>query len=151
MSYHITILRTKGGKRLPITGAEFAAAVGSFPELRFDSAVETAEYFRSGELRATLMLQDGDIWTKVAEPDVIEVMIRLANVLNARVRGDEFETYRTPDDTYAHPDDEEEREEAEDAGAALVREARRRQWILNLCIFGTFAVLAMITAYCSKR
>jgi hypothetical protein len=151
VSYHITILRTKKGKRYSIDGVEFAAAARGFPELRFDSAAGKADYFRAGELRASLFLQEGEIWTQVAEPDVIEVMIRLANVLEARVRGDEFETYRSVDDTYTHPDDEKERDEAEDAGTALVRASRRQQWIFNLCIFGSFGILAMIVGYCSRR
>ena len=33
-------------------------------------------------------------------------MLELADPLGARVRGDEYETYSSPDTTFRHPDDE---------------------------------------------
>jgi hypothetical protein len=151
MSYHLTLLRTAGKTRRPIAYAEFEAAVRAIPELRLDPATEAAAYFRGDELRATLSFQEGEIWTNVPEPDVIAVMIRLADALGGRVRGDEFETYRTPEDAYDHPDDAEEKRNAEESGEAMVRDTRRKQWILNVCLFGTFALLALIIVQCEKR
>jgi hypothetical protein len=151
MSYHLTILRTKGARSLPITEAEFAAAVAAVPELVGGPAARQAEYRRDGKVRAILRWRDGEIWTAVAEPDVIAVMLQLAERLGARVRGDECETYRTPEESYLHPDD---RAEAERAGAlsrSMQRATRRRQWVAHACIFGTFALLALVVAQCSRR
>ncbi len=151
MGYHLTILRTEGSRSVPITKAEFEAAAGTVPELHVAAGAGQAEFRGDGKLRATLRWRAGEIWTAVAEPDVIAVMLRLAERLGARVRGDEFETYRTPDDSYLHPDDRAEKDRADALSRSMQRATRRRQWVGHACIFGTFALLALLVAYCSRR
>lgn len=91
MGYHITVRRGEG--ELLITEEEFAHAVGQHSDLRYDPAVGKAEIYDAGELVATLKLQNGEIWTKVAEPVVIRRMVSLASILNAKAYGDEDEWY----------------------------------------------------------
>ncbi len=151
MGYHLTILRTEGARTVPIAKTEFEAAAGAVPELAVVDGKGQAEYRRDGKVRAILRWRAGEIWTAVAEPDVIAVMLQLAERLGARVRGDEFETYRTPEESYLHPDDRAEKERADALSRSMQRASRRRQWVAHACIFGTFALLALAVAYCSRR
>jgi hypothetical protein len=105
MGYHLTVLRTRGEQQLPISQQEFSAAARALPELRLEDDGDAARYERDGELRARLFWNDGEIWTKGPEDDVIVVLVALAEKLSARVRGDALETYRGPGDCYTHPDD----------------------------------------------
>ncbi|MBK8475163.1 MAG: hypothetical protein IPL39_02325 [Opitutaceae bacterium] len=134
-----------------IREAEFVAALADVPALVGGPASRQAEYRREGKVRATLRWREGEIWTAVAEPDVIAVMLQLAERLRARVRGDEFETYRTPHESYLHPDDRAEKERADAVSRSMGRASRRRQWVAHACIFGTFAVLMVIVGHCSRR
>jgi hypothetical protein len=98
MGYHITIRREPGTPA--IKKEEFAAACACFPELRFDAIVGSAGYYKNGRLEATLMHEEGGIWTKVYEPEVIHLMVRMASFLNAKAYGDEDEWYS--EDGQAH-------------------------------------------------
>ena len=137
MGYHVTILRTRGTRSLPIAGDEIERAAATLPGWRYDRAERT--------LHADSVLQlwfaDGELWTKNPDDKALERMIALANALDARVRGDEGETYRSPDDAYAHPDDEDDRRAAAAASAEWQRRERRR-WIFR----GIVAALLVIAA-----
>ncbi|WP_434150069.1 hypothetical protein ACR2R6_00880 [Methylocaldum gracile subsp. desertum] len=101
MGYHITVRRGEG--ELLITEEEFAHAVGQHSDLRYDPAVGKAEIYDAGELVATLKLQNGEIWTKVAEPVVIRRMVSLASILNAKAYGDEDEWYSEDGEAHFPP------------------------------------------------
>jgi hypothetical protein len=109
VGYHIKV--TRGDEKPPITEDEFARAARKIPELRYDVSVGKAEYFRQEELRATLMLQEGEIWTKVPEPDVIDIMLRLAEGFGAQVRGDEGERFISPTESIPAEEGDESEEE----------------------------------------
>ena len=98
MGYHITIRREPGASE--ITMEEFVAASASFPELQFDTIAGSAGLFKNGRLEATLLHQEGEIWTKVPEPEVVHLMVRLASSLRAKAYGDEDEWYS--EDGQAH-------------------------------------------------
>jgi hypothetical protein len=98
MGYHITIRREPGAP--VITVEEFAAASTSFSELAFDASVGSAEFYKNGQLEGTLLHQEGEIWTKVYEPEVVSLMARLASSLKAKAYGDEDEWYS--EDGQAH-------------------------------------------------
>jgi hypothetical protein len=85
-----------------------------------------ARLFRGDEVRATLTWSDGEIWTKSPDDDVLAMLLQVANRLDARVRGDELETYRGVGDTYVHPDDRADRTTSERDIQRLL--ARRRLW-----------------------
>ncbi len=77
-------------------------------------------------------------------------MIELAGALRARVRGDELETYRTPDESYTHPDDETGVDAATQETQRLIRRTRRRTWALNASIFATFLFLGWLVHLYSR-
>ena len=119
------------------------AAARNLPELRVNVDEGTAEYFADGIRRATLVWNDGEIWTKVPEADVIAVMLRLAEPLKARVRGDEFETYRSPTETYIHPDDKEAAENAEALRQASLTKHKRFELAWNIVRVALLAIIAL--------
>ncbi|MCO6411610.1 MAG: hypothetical protein J5I92_02595 [Thiogranum sp.] len=99
MSYLVTILRTIEGRPDALTEREIRSAVAKRPELSF----EDNEVLRNG--KCFLVFKNGELLRK--NPDVVDLndMIALANEMGARVRGDEFETYRSADDAAIHHDD----------------------------------------------
>jgi hypothetical protein len=105
MGYHLTILRTEAGELVPISTEQFGAAVLHVPALHLDDDALSARLVEGGSLKAVLTLDEGTVWTNVADAQTIAVMLQLAHRLDARVRGDEWETYRSPTETYVHPDD----------------------------------------------
>lgn len=145
MGYHVTILRTRGKVSLPIAEDEIERAAATVPGGRYDRAERTLH--ADGGLQ--LWYQDGELWTKNPDDDAIEQMIALADALGARVRGDEGETYRSLDDSYTHPDDE----EAHRATAASLdrwRRRERRTWIVRGIVVALLVILAgrrLVLAY----
>lgn len=145
MGYHVTILRTRGTQSLPIAGDEIERAAAALRGWRYDRAERTLH--TDGGLQ--LWWNDGELWTKNPDDAALGRMIALADALGARVRGDEGETYRSPDDPYFHPDDEDDRRTAAAASGQWQRRERRR-WILRGIVVALLAILAgrrLVLAY----
>jgi hypothetical protein len=146
MGYHLRILRSAGEPA--ITPQEFAAAVRATPSLVLDDDGFSARFIQNKETRATIFFHDGEVWTNMAEEDVLQGMIFLAHSLNARVRGDYGESYRSLTETYVHPDD------AADVAARASRYQhwQRRNLIWNVLRFGVLlGVLVWITVRIRSR
>ena len=145
MGYHVTILRTRGTQSLPIAGDEIERAAAALSGWRYDRAARTLH--ADGGLQ--LWSENGELWTKNPDDAALERMIALADALGARVRGDEGETYRSPDDPYFHPDDEDDRRAAA-AASGQWRRRERRSWILRGIVVALLAILAgrrLVLAY----
>jgi len=68
-----------------------------------------------------------ELWARNPDERLLEAMIELARLLGARVRNDDFETLRSVDECYLHPDDRAAREAAlasSGPGRAALRRAR---------------------------
>lgn len=138
MSYNVTIIRTGDGKRRPILREEVAGVVESRRELRAtdgDGGTLDVTIRSRGEDSPVLVWQDGEVWTRNPSVETLQLMIDLATQLDARVRGDELETYRTPAESYVHPDD-----------AGLVRQvkAATKRSIVRHRLMGFLPVLLMV-------
>jgi hypothetical protein len=94
---------------------------------------------RTGALQ--LWFGDGELWTKNPDDAALERMIALAGALGARVRGDEGETYRAPDDAYAHPDDEDDRRAAAAVSEQWMRR-ERRTWMFRGIVVALLVIAA---------
>jgi hypothetical protein len=108
MSYHVTILRTRAGVAHPLSREEVLAAASARPEVRCDLSSDdglTVVLKAADPESPVLWFRDGELWTKNPDEETLAFMVSFASELGARVRGDEFETYRTVDETYVHPDD----------------------------------------------
>lgn len=144
MSYHLTILRTEKGNKVALQRNEVESAIGEINELQITSSTPTLldiAYTTDDEVTSVLRYQDGEIWTRYPDnPKTMDMLLRLAELLNARVRGDEFETYRSATETYHHPDDKKIIGRAKADSKTIIRRTQRRQWILNLSVV-TFGVL----------
>ncbi len=149
MSYHVTILRSALGKQVPIPIEQARDVALELGEWTFSESPPTFEVKR-GSASCTLRYQDGELWAKTPEPWELEPMLALAAKLGARVRGDEYETYISPEETYNHPDDIALRREDE----AMSRKMLRRdplspQWV-RVYIIGFFGVLGVIAFLVGK-
>lgn len=156
MGYHVTILRTRQGRSIPITRAEVEAlaAGGSEFQLRDGTLGEVdLVCFREEAEAARLTLQQGELWTKNPEEEQLRAMLDVAARLGhgARVRGDELETYRTPGETFTHPDDE----QAVERAGFDTEKARRKRKIKAIVrrgvTVGVFVLLGLIMHYLSRK
>lgn len=154
MGYNVSILRKRGGVVGVINEEEVIDAAKNLPNV-------SVEAFKSGSMPWLKIAIDGDAalilactggvwWAKTPDDRQLILMISLAEMLGARVRGDDFETYRSVSQTFLHDDDIEERNESLIAGRHIVDQAKRRKWLLNGGIIAFFAILAAIVAKRTK-
>jgi len=150
MGYHLTILKTQNGAAVPIETGPVCEALEARSDAVFDEDTGVIRFTDSRGTEHQLKHQDGEIWTSNPDDECLQFMIDLANDLEARVRGDEFETYRTLHKTYLHPDDAEVAKKATAESDALRRRTRRNTLLLNGAIFAAFAALALLVNHCSQ-
>ncbi len=136
MGYHLTILRTDGKRTISITRSEVEALAGAFPEWRYDATQDALVSTDDSKEAPALWLSDGELWTKNPSDTTIAAMLKLAEHLKARVRGDEHETYRGVAETYTHPDDAELR--------AWARREQLRLWAMRAALVGGAALLGFL-------
>ena len=138
MGYHVAIVRTGGDRALPLVEREIMEAVEESAGLSFDGT----SVFRRGEF--FLSFSNGELWLSNPDESDLEEMIGLARRLEARVRGDELETYRSPTESYAHPDDARSLASSELQSKAVKAATRRRQWLLNASVVAFFVSLILL-------
>lgn len=153
MSYHITILRTQGGQKEGISLPEVKTAVASMPDLRIKSTagghLEISTFTHDNQ-EALLVWKEGEIWTRNPERDTLQIMLKLAEKLNARVRGDEWETYRTPEESYRHQDDLAAIQVAYQEAKQFIGMIKRKRWLVSGAIIGGFIILGLVVGYFSR-
>jgi hypothetical protein len=144
MGYHVTILRTKDASYIPIEFEEVQKAINSlngWEYIRQDNAfVKTSENNDS----CILWYDNGELWTKTPSDWALEQMLDLAPLLSARVRGDEFETYKTIDRWYIHPDDIQFKKEAKAVVDVTLAKEKKEQNLIRMIIIGFFVLLGAI-------
>jgi hypothetical protein len=150
MGYHVNILRTKDGKKIPFSVSELKQAAESLSGWKFESDKAKASFYMDDNHIVTVWCTKGEIWANNPDEDALAAMIHLADALKARVRGDEFETYRSPQDWYIHDNDKISKSKAEHEGNEIIRRTRRHGWIMHMTIFGIFAVFVLIVSKYSK-
>ena len=106
MSYLVNILRGAGGTQCPIRIDEVEDVIRSAGGWTLIADREVTVIFTEADREVVcLWYSDGELWAKNPSDRGIDAMIALAKKLDARVRGDEYETYLTAAETYTHPDD----------------------------------------------
>ncbi|MGB8931262.1 MAG: hypothetical protein WCC48_08450 [Anaeromyxobacteraceae bacterium] len=136
MGYHVTILRSLAGRQAPIGREEVEAAVAARSDLTLAPRGEELEitFSAEGGRSPLLIWRDGEVWTSNPDERVLQVMLELAGSLGARVRGDELETYRSVEETFVHPDDEETASIARSTSKRMLRRSRVNGFIPPLLI-----------------
>lgn len=155
MGYHVRILRRQNGNKVPIKRSDIEAVVSASANLRIEPPRSAAEELylvitQDGKDISWLPLQQGELWTKNPDQDELQAMINVARLLGARVRGDEFETYRSVNDTYFDLADSEERAKAQQESERLLRPLRRQESRIRLFIILFFMVLGIIGFFVGK-
>lgn len=108
MSYGYKIVKTKNSELL------------SIPLELVNQAVKSRKGWSSGQQENKFRFQgkigefsahydDGVIWASRIGGETLEEFISMAKLLDARVSGEEYETYETAEKWYIHPDDQNER------------------------------------------
>lgn len=123
MAYHLYILRTGSGKQRPIRQDELLQALGKMHGKLavLPGSGETQLHMPAlGDTREVIVREDEELWARNPDERLVEAMIELAGHLGARVRNDDYETLRSLDESYVHPDDRAER----DAAIAAARRPR---------------------------
>jgi hypothetical protein len=105
MNRYVTVVRSRGAGVIPIDGHDLERVAAGLSGWRYDRAAGTLH--APGEERDGLRvwLAEGQLWTLDADEAALARLIALAGALGARVRGADGQTYRTPYETYRHPDD----------------------------------------------
>lgn len=138
MGYHVSIIRTDGGKNIPISESEIRECILDFKELEIkkDSLANILITYKPLAEESPLIIWDksGELWTKNPDKFTLELMIRLADKLRARVRGDELETYISSEDTYIHEDDKVEFEKTRKVREGLKSHIKRKRLIGAIAI-----------------
>lgn len=126
MGYHVTILRSRARRQVPIARSEVEAAVAARSDLVATPRGDELEITFPAEGGSSPLLnwQDGEVWTSNPDERTLQAMLDLAEALGARVRGDELETYRSVNETFIHPDDEEDVRLARSSSRALLWRSR---------------------------
>ena len=143
MSYHLTILRTAQGNRVPIPLDDVRRAAQESGDWAFSESPPALE-LKHGGAEFVLWYEEGELWTSSPEREALAPMLALATRLQARVRGDEYETYATPDQTYEHPDDVVMRSRDEALSLEMLRRDPLGPQRMRLYIIGFFAVLGCV-------
>ena len=142
MGYHISILRSSDGK-LQAIGLDEAQVAALALGWSFKAQPPTFE-FKAGEKTCTLWYSLGELWTKSPGDHEIGLMLTLATSLQARVRGDEYETYTSPEDTYKHPDDLALQRKDEAESLELLRRDPLSPKKMRYYMIGFFVVLGIL-------
>lgn len=157
MGYHVSILRrTRDGQPHPITKSEIESFIHSLPGSSIhpderNKNILNIVISKSGkEVSWLTFSDDGELWAKNPEEAEIQVMIDIASQLGARVRGDEYETYISPSETYFDKNDLVEKEKAEAESVELLRSAGHTQLNIKRAIILIFIVLGGIAFIIGK-
>ncbi len=128
MSYCISIIG--GSRETPLNFEAILRSIdsrsGFHPFSRDDTFGVTLQ--RAGGLEVDLFWSEEEcsLYTTHPETDILAAMIDLAQAVNGRVRGQNFETYKTPYESYVHPDDQELIKQVKKSSAKIHRRARWR-------------------------
>lgn len=108
MSYGYKILKTKHSELIPIPLELGSQAVKS--REGWSSGPQENQFRFQGKIgEFSVHYEDGVIWASRIGGETLEEFISIAKLLDARVSGEEYETYETAEKFYIHPDDQNER------------------------------------------
>lgn len=148
----VAIIRTAGAGWNPIRRDELERLISSRQGWRIEDepTLPGAQRLVSGEGGRAFVFQRGQLGIKNPDHDTLQLMLELASELGARVRRDAgFRTYRTPDETYSHPDDKAIRDKAQREVERMLRRARVTQiaWIAGFFVIAV--ALALLVELCA--
>lgn len=105
MGRYVTVLRSRGAAVVPIDGHDLERVAAGSSGWRYDPAAGILHAPGDGRDAVRAWLAEGQLWTTTADETALARLLPLAGALGARVRGADGQTYRTPYETYRHPDD----------------------------------------------
>ena len=131
MSYHVNFVRTRGALTVPIELAE-AKKVLAEAGWNFQDAEGCFVLPEPEGNNSTFWFKSGQLWAASPSEQELQRMLDVAPALEARIRGDEFETYRTINDWFVHPDDGAAVAQANELGKFRKVSLISRNWIARV-------------------
>lgn len=152
MGYHLTIVRTNGEKADSISQEEVLSVIEADNSFSYEDCGEYLNLKKEDELgnEYYFVCQNGSILVKNPTRNHIVAMISLANKLNGRVRGDEFETYVTPEETIIHHDDEQLIKEINIVTSTTIKHRKKRKYLVNGILFLFVFSMALLFGYLNR-
>lgn len=144
MGYHVELVRNGRHK---VAWEELAVAAASRAGWGVDHAKRQIEIVIHGEPRGVLIWEVDAPWLKSPDDDALVALIDLAADLDARVRGDELESYRSPEDWYIHPDDTAAHAAATYASQDFLARRKRNKLLWDGFRFLVLAFLAILLVH----
>ncbi len=86
------------------------------------------------------MHQEGEVWTKVSEPEVVHLMVRLASSLKAKAYGDEDEWYSEDGEAHYPPG-------VLEARSIEIQKIKRRRLLANIAKMVVLAVVLSLIVW----
>lgn len=105
MGRHVTVLRSRGPTVIPIDRHDLERVAASLSGWRYDRVAGTLHAPGDERDGPRAWLAEGQLWTRDTDETALARLLPLAGALGARVRDADGLTYRTPYETYRHPDD----------------------------------------------
>ena len=103
MTNTFSIIKTHGNMVVPIEQSAITHALAEFKGLEYNVEKNQIEPVKDKDF--VLHITDGEIWTQSPTDNVIDIMVLLSTLLDARVRDRNNRTYRSHNNTYVHVDD----------------------------------------------
>lgn len=146
MSYHVSIIRDGA-----VSFAELEVAVKGF--CGEGGITKPSDHALSVQTETghevILFVSNGEIWVERPGREEIAFLLKIADAIGGRVRGDELETYRTPDETYVHPDDVLEKREQQNIGEKMLMRTRKRGLLMYAAIIAIFLLVGYLASQLS--
>ena len=155
MGYHVQIIRKKNGSIDPIKPSEIEELVKTTPNSRIASSnLKSADFdlivSENQQEICWLTLQRGELWANNPNEVQISAMIKIANQLGARVRGDEYETYRSPTESYFDADDADEIKKNKQKDEIILQPLIREQRLIKIAIISFFCLIGLVAFLVGK-
>jgi predicted Zn-dependent protease len=136
MTYRISIIRSSQKDRLSFEEIiDTISGLAGF-KTNLNGEPPSVTLLRAGGLETELFWNavECSLFTLKPETDIIAAMIKLAGTLGGRVRGQNFESYTTPFETYVHPEDSDSARRTEQQAAQQRRKNVRRALLSKLAV-----------------
>lgn len=142
MGYHLNLIKNDG-KSFVLNDIKTALQNNTDFELQEkDKVVKIVSKKEENDLVA--FYHNGMIWSEKYTVELIIFLLKLSSILDARVRGDEFETYKTSTKTFIHPEDIELIKKANEINQKVYQRGKYKSFLVYVLIMLAFVVIGLL-------
>ena len=142
MGYHLNLIKNDG-KSFILN--EIKTALHNNTDFELQEKGKVVKIFsKEEENDLVAFYHNGMIWSEKYSEEQIIFLLKLSNALDARVRGDEYETYETSTKTFIHPDDVELIENANRINQKAYQRGKYKSFVVYVLIMLTFVAIGLL-------